>query len=208
MEAYSAFQGVFNMIINIMYFIGGVGIPYFAEEYAYQKLKSGKGKTASGSTTVSQEYGWRIIWDAAYFFVLLGSGYRLIFSNASLSWFEWLGYFAFLCGVVLRIRSLNALGRFYDSGIAIQTDHQLVRSGPYRILRHPLHVGTLLKIIGLAFFSAAWLALPAALASLLVAINLNRTEDRIHLEKFGASFKEYYLATWDVVDLFFWKKQG
>lgn len=194
------------MIINIICFIGGVGIPYFAEKYAYQRLKPDGHKTDPDSTTISQEYGLRIIWDAAYFFVLLASGYRLVFTSASLSWFEWLGYSAFLCGVILRIRALHALGQFYDSAIVIQAGHHLVRNGPYQILRHPLHTGTLLKIIGLACFCPAWLALPATLASLLLAININRTEDRLHLEKFGASFKEYYLSSWDLVDLFFWKK--
>jgi protein-S-isoprenylcysteine O-methyltransferase Ste14 len=193
------------MIINIICFIVGVGLPYLAEEYAYRRLRSGNAQTDAGSPSVSRGYGLRIVWDVAYFFVVLASGYRLIFSNAPLTWFEWLGQIAFLGGIMLRIWSLRALGQFYDSGIAIRSDHQLVRNGPYRTLRHPLHLGTLLKIIGLAFFSPAWLGIAAVFSSLALAIQINRTEDLIHLQRFGSSFKDYHRSTWDIVDLFFWK---
>ena len=193
-----------EMIVNIFYFILGVLAPYAAEQVAYSKLIPAGGKEGKD---VKQSYGWRIVWDASHFTMLISAGYRVIAMNDPLSQREWLGYVCFLLGVALRIWSLKELGRFYDSGIALKADHQIVQSGPYRVLRHPLHIGTVLQIGGLAGFAPVWLGVPVVVASLAVCVYLNRTEDRTHAERFSSSFKSYYLETWDIVDLIFWKRR-
>jgi protein-S-isoprenylcysteine O-methyltransferase Ste14 len=191
--------------MNIIYFAVGMLLPYLGEEYAYRQLVSRENKSSTDTLRLSERYGWRILWDACYFFVLFYTAYRIIFSDISLSWSEWLGYSIFVCAVVLRIWALRSLGQFYDAGIAIQADHQLVNDGPYRILRHPLHLATLGKITGLALLCPLWLTVPAIFTSLLLTLYLNRKEDLIHLIEFSSSFNEYYRSTWDIVDLFFWK---
>ncbi len=191
------------MISNILYFILGILLPYAAEQVAYSKLIPATDKQG---TVVTQSYGWRIVWDASHFLMLIGAGYRVIFVDDPLSQWEWLGYFCFLFGVILRMWSLKELGKFYDSGIALKADHQIVQTGPYRILRHPLHIGTISQIGGLAGFAPVWLGAPIVVASLAVCVYLNRTEDKTHAERFGESFKPYYSKTWDIVDLIFWKR--
>ena len=197
---------VFDMTIRIIYFILGILVPYFAEQYAYSRFISGREKPEiKESETVAQGYGWRLIWDASYFLLFISTGYRIILVMNMLSAFEWLGYFCFLLGVLLRILSLKEIGRFYDPGIVIKVDHQMVNTGPYRTLRHPLHLGTVLQIGGLAFFAPLWLALPAVFASLWLCLYLNRTEDQTHAQQLGAGFDTYYSKTWDIIDLIFWK---
>ena len=188
------------MLLPIIYFIMAFLIPYFLEEAAYSKLIP---STPRGEKTIAQGYGWRIVWDLAYHIGLIGAGYNIIF----LKHWEWLGYVIFLAGILLRIWSLSQLREFYDPGIALRSDHRLVQTGPFRLLRHPLHVGTLLKISGLAFFLPLWIVIPNVIASLVLALYLNRTEDCLHLEKFGSDFQMYYLRSWDFVDLIFWKKK-
>ena len=196
----------FDMTIHIFYFILGILVPYFAEQYAYSRFISGREKPEiKESETVAQSYGWRLIWDASYFLLVISAGYRVILLVAKLSTFEWLGYFCFLLGVLLRIWSLSEIGRFYDPGIVIKADHQMIQTGPYRVFRHPLHLGTLLQIIGLAVFSPFWLALPAVFASLSLCLYLNRTEDHAHSQQLGSAFDSYYSKTWDIIDLIFWK---
>ena len=190
-----------KMFTNILYFVIGILVPYGAEQYAYVKLMAPNDK----KTNNSQSYGWRIIWDIAHFLMLVCVGYRIIVVNDALSPWEWLGYFGFLFGVLLRILSLKELGQFYDTGFTIKTDHQIIQSGPYRFLRHPLQLGTLLQIGGMACFAPAWLGIPAVVISLVLCLYSNRTEDHLHAERFGAAFKPYYLKTWDIVDLIFWK---
>jgi len=183
-------------------------VPYFAEQYAYWlAVTKAIQHTTNNAKKVTQGYGWRFIWDASFFFVLISAGFRIIFVQEPLSYWEWLGYLCFLAGVLLRIFAIRVLGKFYDPGIVIKADHQMIQSGPYRILRHPLHLGTVLQITGLAFFAPIWLRLPAVIASLVLCLSLNRAEDRTHLEHLGAEFKSYYLKTWDIVDLFHWKNR-
>ena len=192
------------MITHIFYFVIAILVPYFSEQVAYSRfVPNGNKLDSKDKETVLQNYGWRLIWDTAYFLVLINAAYRIVI--APLSSFEWLGYFCFLFGILLRIWSLKEIGRFYDPGIVVKADHQMIRTGPYRILRHPLHMGTVLQITGLAFFAPMWLGLPAVLASLWLCLFLNRTEDRTHFQLLGAAFQSYYSQTWDIVDLIFWK---
>src|SRR5258707_6020657 len=157
------------MTIHAFHFVLGILVPYFAEQYAYSRFISNIEKPeATEPGTVAQGYGWGLIWDASYFLLVISTGYRIILVINLLSAFEWLGYFCFLLGVLLRILSLKEIGRFYDPGIVIKVDHQMVNTGPYRTLRHPLHLGTVLQIGGLAFFSPLWVAVAALFFSLLL----------------------------------------
>ncbi len=197
------------MLVNIFYFVLGILMPYAAEQYSYARSVPQKNKQkAESAETSSQGYGWRLVWDASFFLMFVGAGYRIISPGAPLSAWEWTGYFCFLLGVTLRIWALRELGQFYDPGIVIKTDHRMIHTGPYRILRHPLHLGTLLQITGLAGFSPIWLGLPAVFASLLLCLYLNRTEDRTHSQQLGSAFEAYYLKTWDIIDLIFWKSRS
>jgi len=194
------------MTLRIFYFILAILVPYFVEQFSYSRFISGGEKSEPNDTvSVSQGYGWRFIWDAAYFLLFISAGYRIIFRAAPLSTFEGLGYVCFLFGVSLRVWSLREIGRFYDPGIVIKAGHQMIHTGPYRLLRHPLHLGTLLQIIGLALSAPLWIALPTAAASILLGLYLNRTEDRAHAQQLGPAFESYYLKTWDIIDLIFWK---
>jgi len=192
------------MILRVFYFILAILVPYFIEQYAYSKFIPARNKETQNTENVSQSYGWRLIWDTAYFALFINALYRIILQTKPLSIMEWLGYFCFLFGVALRIWSLKEIGRFYDPGIVVKADHQMINTGPYRVLRHPLHLGTVLQIAGLAGFAPIWLAFPAVLASLVLCLYLNRTEDNTH-RQLGSAFESYYLKTWDLIDLIFWK---
>ena len=192
------------MTLRVFYFILAILVPYFIEQYAYSKFIPAQNKETQNAENVSQSYGWRLIWDTAYFALFINALYQIVLQTKPLFILEWLGYFCFLFGVALRIWSLKEIGRFYDPGIVVKADHQMINTGPYRVLRHPLHLGTVLQITGLAGFAPLWLAFPAVLASLVLCLYLNRTEDRIH-RQLGSAFESYYLKTWDLIDLIFWK---
>jgi len=196
------------MTAGILRCIFGILGPYFLEQYSYQKLMPRKNRDAQESPVlVLQTYGWRVVWDAAHLLVLVGAGYHLIAFNRPFSNWQWIGYISFLSGVLLRIWALRELGEFYDPGIALKHHHQIIQTGPYNILRHPLHLGTILQIAGLASLTPIWLGLPAAITSITLALYLNRSEDLAHAQKFGADYRAYSLHTWDFVDLIFWRKR-
>jgi protein-S-isoprenylcysteine O-methyltransferase Ste14 len=83
------------------------------------------------------------------------------------------------------------LGRFWSSAIAIMKDHQLVRSGPYRLIRHPLYTGMLGMVIGTAIVSRQYHALIGVGLGLYAYWRKIRIEERALGEAFGAEYEDY-----------------
>ncbi|QJD69648.1 protein-S-isoprenylcysteine methyltransferase [Xanthomonas campestris pv. badrii] len=53
-------------------------------------------------------------------------------------------------GLAVRVWAITVLARWFTVDVTIQAGHQLVRSGPYRWLRHPSYTGALMAFYGLA----------------------------------------------------------
>jgi protein-S-isoprenylcysteine O-methyltransferase Ste14 len=68
---------------------------------------------------------------------------------------------ATLLGLILVIQSRRALGRNWSSEIVIQEKHQLVETGPYAYIRHPLYSGLVLMLMGTTLYLGrkAWIIL-------------------------------------------------
>ncbi|USJ02349.1 phosphatidylethanolamine N-methyltransferase family protein [Xanthomonas prunicola] len=63
---------------------------------------------------------------------------------------QWAGCALIGTGLALRVWAIQVLARWFTVDVTIQHDHQLVRSGPYRWLRHPSYTGALMAFYGLA----------------------------------------------------------
>ncbi|HEY0334027.1 MAG TPA: PEMT/PEM2 methyltransferase family protein, partial [Stenotrophomonas sp.] len=62
---------------------------------------------------------------------------------------QWAGCALIVTGLALRIWAVHVLARFFTVDVGIRADHQLVRRGPYRWVRHPSYTGVLLAFYGL-----------------------------------------------------------
>jgi hypothetical protein len=80
----------------------------------------------------------------------------------------------------------RALGRQLRVDAAIDATHELVRSGPYQFVRHPIYTSMLCVIVRTGLMLApAYLFLPG-LALFLVGTEIRmRTEDRLLESRFG-----------------------
>jgi protein-S-isoprenylcysteine O-methyltransferase Ste14 len=86
----------------------------------------------------------------------------------------------------------RALGRHWALVARVIRGHELVRSGPYAIVRHPIYLAMLgvLTATGLAF--SRWPALPLAIVTYLAGTALRiRAEERLLRAAFGAEFEDY-----------------
>lgn len=102
-------------------------------------------------------------------------------------------------GLVLAIWARRCLGRFWSGNITIKVEHQLVRSGPYRLLRHPIYTALLLLYLGTAIVCGelhALLGLAVAIAAFLRKIRL---EEANLLRAFSAGYREYRGETWALI---------
>ena len=83
------------------------------------------------------------------------------------------------------------LGRLWSSAVTLKTDHTLVRSGPYRITRHPIYTGLLAAFVATALVRDV---VGAALGLALVAVGLGlkvRQEEQLLGDHFGAAYHDY-----------------
>lgn len=58
----------------------------------------------------------------------------------------------FPLGVGLRHVAIRTLGRFYSHHVMRQDGHQVVTSGPYRVIRHPAYAGMITAHVGFVVF--------------------------------------------------------
>jgi len=102
----------------------------------------------------------------------------------------------FVMANLLSWTSAKALGRQLRFDAAIGTEHELVRHGPYRLVRHPIYTSFLCVLWGIGFMTATPLLFAAATAVFLVGTEIRvRLEDRLLAERFGNEFREYRAST-------------
>jgi protein-S-isoprenylcysteine O-methyltransferase Ste14 len=101
---------------------------------------------------------------------------------------SWLGLIMLAVGIAIAVWARNYLGRNWSGTVTVKQDHELIRTGPYRLVRHPIYSGLLLAILGTAVAFGEWRGLPAfglLAGSLLLKL---RMEERFMSESFP---KEY-----------------
>jgi len=99
-------------------------------------------------------------------------------------------------GLLLAVWARRHLGRNWSGEIAIKVDHKLVRSGPYRVVRHPIYTA----MLGMCAGSAVVIGELHAVVGLVMAVfaygRKVRLEEANLIESFGADYRVYRDATW------------
>lgn len=95
-------------------------------------------------------------------------------------------------GLMISVWARWHLGAQWTGRVGVREGHQLVRSGPYRFVRHPIYSGLLLAFVGSALIYADWRALIAiGLMAAALAFKLQR-EERWMREHFAADYQAYH----------------
>ena len=81
----------------------------------------------------------------------------------------WTGCALFGLGLALRWYSIVYLGRFFTVNVAIHSRHEVVDTGPYRLIRHPSYAGALIAFLGLALCLENWLSVALVMLPILWA---------------------------------------
>src|SRR5258706_6128600 len=58
-----------------------------------------------------------------------------------------------LGSMLLDVWAMHCLGRNWSGAVAIKVDHELVRTGPYRLVRHPIYTAMIGMYLGTAIVS-------------------------------------------------------
>ena len=92
--------------------------------------------------------------------------------------------------------SSRELGRNWSLVARMRSDHQLIRTGPYARVRHPIYLGMLLFLLALAVALGHWVQLVVALPVFFVGTAIRtRLEDGLLERTFGETFRDYRNST-------------
>ena len=106
------------------------------------------------------------------------------------------GFALFVVGALLRWYSIYYLGRFFTVDVRVSSDHRVIDTGPYRLIRHPSYTGVLLEFLGFALCMGHWLSLAALMIPVIgVFLYRIRVEERVLSAGLGGSYDAYRQRT-------------
>ena len=83
------------------------------------------------------------------------------------------------------------LGRNWSGIVTLKEEHTLIRTGPYRYIRHPLYTGFLAAVLGTAVARGtgdAFVGFAIVLAAYLLKM---RREERFMTLEFGEQYRQF-----------------
>lgn len=101
------------------------------------------------------------------------------------------GFVLTVAGVAVAIWARFFLGRNWSGRVTIKQDHNLVRRGPYAIVRHPIYAGFVLAMLGTALALGELRGLLAVVVALIHWWGKSQIEEQFLLEQFGAEYAQY-----------------
>jgi protein-S-isoprenylcysteine O-methyltransferase Ste14 len=106
-------------------------------------------------------------------------------------WARALGALVCVLGLWVTLRARWTLGGNWSSDVTFKRGHELVRTGPYRFVRHPIYTGLLIMCLGTAIELGrvrGWLALPLMTAAFWIKL---KQEERLLLRHFPHDYPAY-----------------
>ena len=104
----------------------------------------------------------------------------------------WAGVMLGAIGVAIRMWAVLTLRERYTRTLLTHEQHVVERGGPYRWVRHPGYLGSLLTLNGLAMASGSAVVLVASLAATIAAYAYRiRVEDEMLVKALGEAYAAY-----------------
>ncbi|MCX6006526.1 MAG: isoprenylcysteine carboxylmethyltransferase family protein [Chloroflexi bacterium] len=128
--------------------------------------------------------------------VILDHGRLLVLGD----WLTWVGVAIMISGIVFRQYAISVLGKFFTATVQIKKDHELIKAGPYRYIRHPSYLGILIISLGLGITLANWISLLVCIGLPVIGVMQRIKVEEKELERhFGKQYQDYKKNTWRIV---------
>jgi protein-S-isoprenylcysteine O-methyltransferase len=173
---------------------GILGLVYVTSEILLTITKHAR---TTGKSRDAQS--WRLMWIVITLSMFLGIFVAGKFPAAALPdrrLFIIAGVTIFILGLAFRMYAIWRLGRFFTVNVAIAADHQLIDSGPYRLIRHPSYTGALFAFFGMVLTFGNWLSLLVAMLPIFaVFVYRMNVEERALISGLGDNYRAYIART-------------
>jgi len=142
----------------------------------------------------------------SYTVLVLAGSYLLLARRVGLSWLNWpilppAGWVAALAvgmtsaGLLFAIWARAHLGGNWSGTVTMKVGHELVCSGPYRWVRHPIYSGIFLAVLGLALERRELRSMVGLALIYAGFFRKIRKEEEFMNTLFGAGYEEYRRTT-------------
>lgn len=132
------------------------------------------------------------LWTLTLILYVFGVG---LFAVPMPYWLRWAGVGLMLLCFPLSQWTYSELGRHFSKKLELQDDHQLIRSGPYRFVRHPMYSTLFLCALATCFITADLGVMITIVLVAIVFILRIRKEEAMLLTRFGERYREYQKQT-------------
>jgi len=109
-----------------------------------------------------------------------------------------IGLVLFVLGTFVVAWARQTLGRMWGIStsreVKLLPDHQLVKAGPYAVVRHPMYSAWWLALVGAILIFWTWILILMLVFSVIVMARRARLEEKV-LERFGAEWEAYARST-------------
>jgi len=115
----------------------------------------------------------------------------------------WFGLALFGVGVAVQTLAMWALHGLYTVRLGMQPGHQLVKTGPYRLVRHPGYLGYFICMIGIGLSLGSLIAFALTVYMMpLILWRMGREEEML-LAEFGDEYRTYMRQTKRMIPLIY-----
>ncbi|MDE3195344.1 MAG: isoprenylcysteine carboxylmethyltransferase family protein [Acidobacteriota bacterium] len=153
-----------------------------------------QGKGTVPPVRVERRARWGILLEAAGFCIVFTHGPRVW----SAEWPLWrlaIAAVSAAAGIALSWTAVRNLGRQWRIDAGLNADHELVRTGPYRMVRHPIYASMLAMLLAGVAAAGTLPGWPMGLAFYLAGTEIRiRVEDGLLRSRFGAEFEAWRLS--------------
>jgi len=105
-------------------------------------------------------------------------------------------------GIAFAIWARFYLGQNWSSAVSIKVGHQLIRTGPYQWVRHPIYSGLLVALLGTALARGKMISLVALPLFFLGFWIKSRMEEQFMRKTFCQKYADYSQSTGALVPKF------
>jgi len=106
-------------------------------------------------------------------------------------WPFWLGAIVLAGGLLFAVWAREHLGSNWSRSVTIKQDHELITTGPYAVVRHPIYTGILAGFLGTAIALSEVRGFVAFVLIFFILYRKLRMEEQWMRSQFGETYATY-----------------
>ena len=110
-------------------------------------------------------------------------------------WLRWIGVGIAVLSLPFLAWVQDALGKQWSRNLQLQEKHQLITTGPYKLVRHPMYMVIFAAMSRIAIISANWLMIVPSLGAISVIYSRIDNEETMLKEAFPGEYETYMQRT-------------